>query len=58
MAKYLIMKQICEMLQVTERTIFNYIKEGMPAYKLGRDWRFIESEVDEWIKIKFAASTK
>lgn len=52
MAKYLAMKQICDLLQVTERTIYNYIKDGMPAYKMGRDWRFIESEVDGWLKAK------
>jgi excisionase family DNA binding protein len=50
MAKYLTMKQICELLQVKERTIFNYIKSGMPAYKLGKEWRFIEEEVDKWVK--------
>jgi len=58
MAKYLTMKQICELLQVEERTIYNYIKAGMPAYKMGKAWRFIESEVDEWVKGKSQGFTK
>jgi len=52
MAKYITMHQLCELLQVKERTIYNYIKSGMPAYKMGKAWRFIESEVDEWLKKK------
>lgn len=58
MAKYLTMQQVCELLQVTSRTIFNYIKKGMPAYKFGRDWRFVEEEVDQWLKKEFQGSTK
>jgi len=52
MAKYLTLKQICELLQVGKRTVYTYIKQGMPCYKIGRDWRFVEEEVDEWIKQK------
>jgi len=50
MAKYLTMKQLCELLQITDRTVFNYIKKGMPAYKFGREWRFLEEEIDKWVK--------
>ncbi|HUV85292.1 MAG TPA: helix-turn-helix domain-containing protein [Methanosarcinales archaeon] len=49
---FLKMKDICLKLGVGQRTIFNYIKKGMPAYKVGKAWRFDEKEVEEWIKKK------
>jgi len=49
---WLKMKDICKLLKVGERTIFNYIKKGMPAHKIGKAWMFDEKEVDEWIKKK------
>lgn len=52
MANYIKMKDMCSMLGVTPRTIQNYIKNGMPAYKPGKEWLFIEVEVDEWLKRK------
>jgi excisionase family DNA binding protein len=50
--EWLNMKQICKKLSVGSRTVFNYIIKGMPAYKVGKAWRFDEQEVDEWIRTK------
>lgn len=38
-------------LGVTKDTIRNWIKStDIPAHKIGRQWKFKLSEVDEWVK--------
>ncbi len=38
-------------LSVSRESVLQYInKKGMPAHKLGRQWRFKISEVDEWLR--------
>jgi len=45
-------------LQVAEETIHRWIrKKGMPAHRLGRNWRFQLSEIDEWVRSGGAAPT-
>ncbi|MBM7686205.1 MULTISPECIES: helix-turn-helix domain-containing protein [Clostridia] len=43
--------EIAEHLGVSKDTIRNWIKKNeMPAYKIGKQWRFRISEVDQWVK--------
>ncbi|MHC1719231.1 MAG: helix-turn-helix domain-containing protein [Clostridiaceae bacterium] len=52
------MAAIEKYLSVSRETVLQYInKKGMPAHKLGRQWRFKISEVDEWL-LSGAASDK
>jgi len=45
-----------EYLGVGRETILQWIaKRNMPAYKVGRLWKFKLSEVDEWIRSGGAA---
>ncbi len=45
------MAAIQKHLSVSRDTVLQYInKRGMPAHKLGRQWRFKISEVDEWLR--------
>ena len=45
------MKEVCTYLGISRDTVMNWInKEGMPAHKKGRLWRFDINEVDEWMK--------
>lgn len=38
-------------LGVTKDTVRNWIKStDIPAHKIGRQWKFKLSEVDEWVK--------
>lgn len=41
---------VAEKYQVSEPTIYRWMKEGLPKYKLGGATRFDETEVDHWIK--------
>ena len=42
---------ICEYMGIGRDTIYKWIEtKGLPAYRLGRLWKFKKEEVDEWIK--------
>lgn len=49
--KWSTLKEIQDHLGVGRETILQWIaKRNMPAYKVGRLWKFKISEVDEWIR--------
>lgn len=49
--KWSTLKEAQEYLGVGRETILQWIaKKDMPAYKMGRLWKFKLSEVDAWIK--------
>lgn len=50
--KWISIEYASEYLDVSQDTIRNWIKKenGIPAYKIGRQWKFKLSELDEWIK--------
>lgn len=49
--KWYTLKEVQEYLGVGRDTILQWIaKRNMPAYKVGRLWKFKLSEVDEWIR--------
>ena len=44
-------KEICAYLGISRDTMLVWIStKNMPAHKVGRNWKFKVSEVDEWIK--------
>lgn len=43
-------KQVMEMLDVSERTLFRIIKHGeLTGFKVGREWRFDEEDITTYI---------
>jgi excisionase family DNA binding protein len=49
--KLLTVKQVQEVLDLSERSIFRLIKSGeLKGFKVGREWRFEESDVTSFIK--------
>jgi nitrogen PTS system EIIA component len=43
-------KDIIELLNVSEKTVYRWINEGkIPVYKIGGQYRFSETEINEWI---------
>lgn len=43
-------KEASKYLKIAPRTLYRHIREhNIPAFKLGRDWRFIKSELDRWL---------
>ena len=45
------LEELSEYLGVNKDTVRNWIKKtDIPAHKIGRQWKFKVSEVDEWVK--------
>ena len=54
--KWYTLKDVQEHLGVGPETILHWITlRGMPAYKVGRLWKFNLSEVDDWVRSGGAA---
>lgn len=44
------LEEIAEILHVTRRTLYNYVKDGkLKAIKLGRVWRVTEDALKEFL---------
>jgi DNA binding domain, excisionase family len=44
-------EEVAVYLDVTKDTIRNWIKKtDIPAHKIGRQWKFKLSEIDEWVR--------
>lgn len=45
------LEETAKHIGVTKDTIRNWIDKGViPAYRVGKQWKFRLSEIDEWIK--------
>lgn len=56
--EYLTRKQLAAELGITVQTLATFEAEGLPGHQIGpRTYRFVRSEVDEWIRNKDGAST-
>lgn len=56
--KFLTIEDVAEMLQVTRTTIYNLKKKGLPFIKLGKNIRFNQDEVIDWVMTNQRESTK
>jgi excisionase family DNA binding protein len=46
----LTVKEICELLQLHQATVYKLAKEGrIPAFRIGSDWRFQRDQIVHWI---------
>ncbi len=51
------LEEIAQHLAVSQDTIHRWIRNrGLPAHKVGRIWRFMVSEVNEWVRAGKAES--
>lgn len=56
--KWSTLKEVQEYLGVGRETMLQWIaKRNMPAYKVGRLWKFKLSDIDEWIRSGGAAES-
>lgn len=58
--KWVSIEYAAEYLDVSQDTIRNWIRKesGIPAHKIGKQWKFKLSELDEWVKSGKSAYTE
>ena len=50
MTELMTLEEVAAYLRVTEKTIYRLLKrEGIPATKVGHQWRFNKASIDEWL---------
>jgi len=48
---WLSVEQIAEHLGVSKETIYRWVdRKKIPSHRVGKQWRFQASEVDEWVR--------
>ncbi len=47
--KFLTIEDVADMLQVTRTTVYNLKKKGLPFIKIGKNIRFSQEEVINWV---------
>lgn len=50
--KWVSIEYAADYLDISQDTIRNWIRKnnGIPAHKIGKQWKFKLSELDEWVK--------
>jgi excisionase family DNA binding protein len=44
-------EETCRYLKITSRTLYRYLRSRqIPAFKLGKEWRFVRSDLEQWIR--------
>ena len=44
-------EETCRYLKITLRTLYRYLRNRqIPAFKLGKEWRFVRSDLEQWIR--------
>ena len=50
MAELMKLEEVADYLRVAEKTIYRLIdKRGIPATKVGHQWRFNKADIDTWL---------
>ena len=46
----LTMKEICDLLQVDQSTVYKLVRQGsIPGFRVGSDWRFRRDVIERWM---------
>lgn len=49
--RWLSVQEIAKYLGISKETVYRWLdSEKIPAHKIGRQWKFKTSEVDNWVK--------
>jgi len=48
---WLSVEEIADHLKISKETVYRWLEKGkIPAHRVGKQWRFKPSEVDEWVR--------
>lgn len=43
--------ETCRYLKITRHTLYRYLlNRQIPAFKLGNEWRFVRSDLEQWTR--------
>ncbi|HEU5407275.1 MAG TPA: helix-turn-helix domain-containing protein [Nitrospira sp.] len=43
--------ETCRYLKIAQRTLYRYLQNRqIPAFKLGNEWRFVRSDLEQWTR--------
>ncbi len=46
----LTVKQVAELLNINERTVYRMVQQGeLPGFRVANSWRFLEEDIRSWI---------
>ncbi len=49
--QWLSVEEIADHLKISKETVYRWLDKGkIPAHRVGKQWRFKPSEVDDWVK--------
>lgn len=58
MEELLDIEQACECLKLAKPTVYKFVRNGeIPAFKVGRIWRFQKSSLESWIQQRIQENT-
>lgn len=53
------LKGACDFLKIAKPTLYKYIRTGqIPAFKVGRIWRFHKESLDTWVRNRVNEDTQ
>jgi excisionase family DNA binding protein len=59
MSEVLNIEEACQLLRVGKVTLYRYIRRGeIPAFKIGRNWKFHREALIEWMKEQIQANSQ
>lgn len=48
--RWLSVEEIAEHLGISKETVYRWLERShIPAHKVGKQWRFLASEINEWV---------
>lgn len=51
--------ETCRYLKISPRTLYRYIQDRrMPAFKLGKEWRFVRSDLEQWVRRRISVGRR
>ncbi len=51
--------ETCRYLKITPRTLYRYIQDRqLPGFKLGKEWRFVRSDLERWLRERTGLSPR
>lgn len=49
--------EVAELLRIPSSTVYDLARRGvLPGHRVGRAWRFVRPEVEEWVQRAYARS--